>query len=161
MHWLKGEKTMTDLYSITADSITGDSISLSEYRDQALLIVNLASQWGLTGQYAGLRALHNTVDNLTVLGFPCNQFGAQEPASNDEILAFAKDRFDVNFPMFAKIDVNGDQAAPLYQWLKMQIPGDIGWNFTKYLVNPKGDVIKRFDPQETPEAIGEALANLL
>ena len=98
---------------------------------------------------------------MTVLGFPCNQFGAQEPASNDEILAFAKDRFDVNFPMFAKIDVNGDQAAPLYQWLKMQIPGDIGWNFTKYLVNPKGDVIKRFDPQETPEAIGEALANLL
>ena len=101
------------------------------------------------------------MDNLTVLGFPCNQFGAQEPASNDDTLAFAKDRFDVNFPMFAKIDVNGDDAAPLYQWLKQQIPGDIGWNFTKYLIDSKGQVIKRFDPQETPETIRDALADLI
>ena len=115
----------------------------------------------MTSQYAGLRTLHNEIENLTVLGFPCNQFGAQEPASNDEILAFAKDRFDVNFPMFAKIDVNGDHAAPLYQWLKEQIPGDIGWNFTKYLINSKGEVIKRFDPQETPEVIREALTDLI
>ena len=152
---------MTDIYHLNAETITGETISLSEYREQALLIVNLASQWGLTSQYAGLRTLHNSDHGLTVLGFPCNQFGGQEPGSNADILAFAQDRYDANFPMFAKIDVNGPDTHPIYRWLKDSIPGDIGWNFTKYLVNRQGQLIKRFDPQETPENIGAALPDLL
>jgi glutathione peroxidase len=98
---------------------------------------------------------------LTVLGFPCNQFGAQEPGSNDEILKFAQDRYQVTFPMFAKIEVNGDGASPLYTWLKAAKPGDIGWNFTKFLVSKDGQVLERFEPRTTPEDIAEALPSLL
>jgi glutathione peroxidase len=98
---------------------------------------------------------------LTVLGFPFNQFGAQEPGSNEEILKFAQDRYQVTFPMFAKIEVNGDGASPLYAWLKAAKPGDIGWNFTKFLVSKDGQVLERFEPRTTPEEIAEALPSLL
>lgn len=96
-----------------------------------------------------------------MLGFPCNQFGAQEPGSNEEILEFATSKFDVNFPMFAKIEVNGDGTCELYEWLKTEQPGDIGWNFTKFLVSPDGRVVARFEPQVTPEEIGEQLDGLI
>ncbi|MCH2568940.1 MAG: glutathione peroxidase, partial [Pseudomonadales bacterium] len=108
---------MSQLYDMEMDGITGESVSLSEYRDQALLIVNLASQCGLTPQYAGLCALQEC-GQVTVLGFPCKQFGAQDPGTNEEILEFAKSKYDANFPMFAKIEVNGDGACDLYNWLK-------------------------------------------
>ena len=146
-------------------SIEGKSVDFSQYKDEALLIVNLASQWGLTPQYTGLCALQES-KKVTVLGFPCNQFGAQEPGSNEEVLEFAKTKYNVNFPMFAKLEVNGDNAAPLYQWLKSEQPDedgneDIPWNFTKFLVDSDGRVIKRFHPKTSPEDIGAALADLL
>lgn len=146
-------------------SIEGKSVDFSQYKDEALLIVNLASQWGLTSQYTGLCALQES-KKLTVLGFPCNQFGAQEPGTNEEVLAFAKSKYNVNFPMFAKLEVNGDDAAPLYQWLKSEQPDDEGkedipWNFTKFLVASDGRVLKRFHPKTTPEEIEAALADLL
>lgn len=155
-----------NIHEIEMEAITGEAISFSEYRDQALLIVNLASQWGLTPQYTGLCALQENTKGLTVLGFPCNQFGAQEPGSNEEILEFAKSKYNVNFPMFSKIEVNGDNAAPLYKWLKAQQPDeegneDIPWNFAKFLVNAEGKVVKRFHPKTTPEEIGAALSELL
>lgn len=154
-----------NLAELEMESITGEQISFSEFKDQALLIVNLASQWGLTPQYAGLRALQEQGD-VKVLGFPCNQFGAQEPGTNEEILAFAQSKYDVNFPMFAKIEVNGDGAAPLYQWLKTEQTEedgtvDIPWNFAKFLVNRNGEVVKRFHPKVTPEEISATLSSLL
>lgn len=146
-------------------SIEGKSVDFSQYKDEALLIVNLASQWGLTSQYTGLCALQES-KKLIVLGFPCNQFGAQEPGTNEEVLAFAKSKYNVNFPMFAKLEVNGDDAAPLYQWLKSEQPDDEGkedipWNFTKFLVAGDGRVLKRFHPKTTPAEIDTALADLL
>jgi len=154
-----------NLAELEMESITGEKISFSEFKDQALLIVNLASQWGLTPQYAGLRTLQEQGD-VKVLGFPCNQFGAQEPGTNEEILAFAQSKYDVNFPMFAKIEVNGDSAAPLYQWLKAEQTEedgtvDIPWNFAKFLVNKNGEVVKRFHPKVTPEEISAELPSLL
>lgn len=152
---------MSDLYAIEVETITGETISLAEFKDQALLIVNLASQWGMTPQYAGLRTLHEENDDLQVLGFPCNQFGAQEPGSNAEILDFAKSKYNVNFPMFSKTDVNGDNESPLFSLLKREQPGDIGWNFTKFLVNRDGKVVARFDPRMSPEEIAGKLSELL
>ena len=159
-------KPKMNIYDIEMESITGETVSFSEYRDQVLLIVNLASQWGLTGQYAGLRAMHNDIENFSVLGFPCNQFGAQEPGSNQEILEFATSKYDVNFPMFARLDVNGDKASPLYQWLKSEQQddegnADIAWNFAKFLINRNGKVVKRFHPQKTPEEIAASLTSYL
>lgn len=152
---------MSDLYAIEVETITGETISLAEFKDQALLIVNLASQWGMTPQYAGLRTLHEENDDLQVLGFPCNQFGAQEPGSNAEILDFARSKYNVSFPMFSKTDVNGDNESPLFSLLKREQPGDIGWNFTKFLVNRDGKVVARFDPRMSPEEIAEKLSELL
>lgn len=154
-----------NINELEMESITGEMISFSEYRDQALLIVNLASQWGLTPQYAGLCTL-NERNDLTVLGFPCNQFGAQEPGTNEEILEFAKSKFNVNFPLFSKIEVNGDAAAPLYQWLKQEQPEadgkeDITWNFAKFLINVDGKVVKRYGPKTTPEEVAESLSEYL
>ena len=152
---------MSDLYAIEVETITGETISLAEFKDQALLIVNLASQWGLTSQYAGLRTLHEENDSLQVLGFPCIQFGAQEPGSNSEILEFAQSKYNVSFPMFSKTDVNGDNESPLFSLLKREQPGDIGWNFTKFLVNRDGKVVARFDPRMSPEEIAGKLSELL
>lgn len=122
----------------------------------------------MTPQYAGLRTLHETGGgvNLKVLGFPCNQFGAQEPGTNEEILAFATSKYGVSFPMFAKVEVNGDDACELYRILTAAAPNDDGttdvpWNFTKFLVNGKGEVVKRFAPKTTPEQIAEQLSDLV
>ena len=149
-------------------SITNEPVTFERYKDITCLIVNVASQWGLTPQYAGLRTLQENLEsqNFTVLAFPCNQFGAQEPGSNEEILEFATTKFQANFPMFAKIDVNGDTACDLYKLLKSKQADeegnvDIGWNFTKFLVNGSGEVIARFGPAITPEQIAEQLPALL
>ena len=154
-----------NLNELVMTSITGDDISFSEYRDQALLVVNLASQWGLTPQYTGLCTLQDD-KKVQVLGFPCNQFGAQEPGTDAEILEFAQSKFNVNFPMFSKIEVNGDNAAPLYQWLKSEQAdeegnADIAWNFAKFLINKDGKVVKRYHPKTSPEEIAASLADYL
>jgi len=133
-----------------------------------LLVVNVASRCGFTPQYAGLEALYRAYRErgFTVLGFPCNQFGGQEPGDADEIRDFCSTRYTVSFPMFAKIEVNGPNAHPLYQYLKSAQPGLLGteaikWNFTKFLVGRDGGVLRRYAPNDTPEAIGRDLAPLL
>jgi glutathione peroxidase len=157
---------MSDIYNLEMNAITGESVSFSDYRDQAMLVINLASQWGLTGQYTGLCALENDRDDLKVLGFPCNQFGAQEPGSDEEILEFAKSKYNCNFQLFSKVEVNGDGACDLYNILKSEKANpdgnpDIGWNFTKFLVGKDGKVLARFEPMVTPEQIAEQLDELL
>lgn len=156
------------VYQYEVNDINGNSVSLSDYQGKTLLIVNTASQCGFTPQYKGLEALYqNHKDNgLVILGFPCNQFGKQEPGSNEEIANFCDLTFKVSFPMFSKLDVNGDNAAPLYEFLKAQAPGILGskgikWNFTKFLVNKDGQVVKRFAPKDKPEAIEKDVVEIL
>lgn len=156
------------IYDFSVNTITGETVSLETYRDKVLLIVNTASKCGFTPQYTGLENLYKNhqAQGLEVLGFPCNQFGSQEPGSEDEIASFCSLNFGVSFPLFAKIDVNGAQAAPLYQYLKAEAPGilgtkDVKWNFTKFLVNREGKVVKRYAPQDTPEKIEADIKALL
>jgi glutathione peroxidase len=151
---------MSQLYDFQAQNITGQTVNLSDYKGQVLLIVNTASACGFTPQFAGLEELHQRLgaQGLTVLGFPCNQFGSQDPGSNEDIGAFCQMNYGVSFPMMAKIDVNGAQAHPLFQWLKAQAPGLLGsegikWNFTKFLINRQGQVIKRYAPLDKPASI--------
>jgi glutathione peroxidase len=151
---------VTTLYDFTVDDIRGQPVSLDQYRGKVLLVVNTASKCGFTPQYRGLEALYRKFRDrgLEVLGFPCNQFGSQEPGSEAEIATFCETNYDVTFPMFAKIDVNGDAAAPLYRFLKHERPGLLGteaikWNFTKFLVGRDGNVVTRFAPNDTPEAL--------
>jgi len=151
---------MTTLYDIPVRTIDGHEQTLAPFQGKVLLIVNTASACGLTPQYAGLEALHRELGpkGLAVLGFPCNQFGAQEPGSEAEIKAFCSLHYDVSFPMFAKIDVNGDETHPLYRHLKAAQPGLLGteaikWNFTKFLVGRDGTVLKRYAPTDPPDAI--------
>ena len=156
---------MSTLYDIEVETISGSPVSMGEYRGHDLLIVNLASKCGLTPQYSGLVVLHESA-GVTVLGFPCNQFGAQEPGTHEEIQNFAHEKYGVKFPLFAKIEVNGANTHPLYQWLKpkkLNSEGgeDILWNFTKFLVDKNGEVKARFDPRVTPEDIQSALADHL
>ena len=153
---------MTTLYDFEAQRIDGTTVPLSHYKGRVLLIVNTASACGFTPQLAGLEKLHQSygAQGLAVLGFPCNQFGGQDPGSNDEIGAFCQKNYGVSFDMMAKVQVNGPQAHPLYQWLKAQAPGLLGtegikWNFTKFLVGRDGRVIERYAPQDTPEKIGK------
>jgi glutathione peroxidase len=148
---------MPDVYDFDALSITGQPVPLSQYKGQVMLIVNTASACGFTPQFAGLEALHKTYGprGLAVLGFPCNQFGSQDPGSNEEIAGFCQLNYGVSFPMMGKIDVNGAQAHPLYRWLTAEAPGLLGskavkWNFTKFLVGKDGQVIKRYAPQDAP-----------
>ena len=148
------------VYDFTVKSIDAREQSLAGYRDQVILIVNVASQCGFTPQYAGLEALYRKLHGrgFSVLGFPCNQFGQQEPGDEQAIKRFCSETYDVTFPMFAKIEVNGAQAHPLYQYLKQQRPGILGsaaikWNFTKFLVDRAGQVRKRYGSVEKPEAI--------
>ena len=159
---------MTSLYDLSANTLAGQPQSLSTYRGQVLLIVNTASQCGFTPQYAGLEALYRELGprGLVVLGFPCNQFGQQEPGDAEAIGGFCERNYGVSFPMFAKVDVNGDQAHPLFQLLKSAAPGLLGsegikWNFTKFLVDRDGQVVERFAPQTKPEAIRPAIEKLL
>ncbi|GLK53393.1 glutathione peroxidase [Maricaulis virginensis] len=159
---------MTTIYDFNAIDIAGEEVSLADYRGKVLLIVNTASKCGFTPQYEGLETLYRDLQDkgLVVLGFPCNQFGNQEPGDAEEIANFCKLTYDVNFPMFAKIDVNGADAAPLYEFLKRKARGLMGskaikWNFTKFLVDREGNVVKRFGPQETPERLRGAVEALL
>ena len=156
------------VYDFDVKDIKGNSVSLSDYKGKALLIVNTASKCGFTPQYKGLEALYEKLKHqgFEVLGFPCNQFGKQEPGSDEEIAEFCDLTFKVSFPMFSKIDVNGEQAAPLYQFLKSEAPGVLGskgikWNFTKFLVNKEGQVVKRFAPKDKPESIESQVTEIL
>ena len=159
---------MTTAYDFEALSISGKAVPLKKYKGKPLLIVNTASACGFTPQFAGLETLHETYGKkgLVVLGFPCNQFGAQDKGSNDEIADFCQVNYGVSFPMMAKIDVNGSDAHPLYQWLSAEAPGLLGskaikWNFTKFLVGRDGQVIKRYAPTDTPESLADDIEAVL
>jgi glutathione peroxidase len=156
------------IYDFTVTALDGTAIPLERYRGQALLIVNVASQCGFTPQYAGLEALHREYHDrgFSVLGFPCNQFGEQEPGTAAEIAAFCDRTYQVSFPLFARVDVNGDHTSPLWNFLKEQQPGVLGttaikWNFTKFLVSPTGEVLRRYAPKATPEEIEPDIAALM
>ncbi|MFD3811098.1 glutathione peroxidase [Rhodococcus sp. NPDC058639] len=175
------------VHDFTVRTAEGDAVSLGEYAGSYLLIVNVASKCGLTPQYEGLEALHRaTADKgLQIIGFPCNQFGEQEPGTDAEIQEFCSLTYDVTFPVYGKVEVNGDDADPLYRYLRSAAPGDFGpdhgflfehvrttrpeaigtdevkWNFTKFLVDPAGAVVTRFEPTVAPEDIGAQLAELL
>jgi len=155
------------IYDAKVRALGGEETTLNEYRDKVLLIVNTASKCGLTPQYEGLEALYrkHRDEGLVVLGFPCNQFAGQEPGTEEEIATFCSTRFDVSFPMFGKVDVNGANAHPLYKHLKKEQTGLLGsaikWNFTKFLVNREGEVVDRFGPKTTPEDFASKVAALL
>jgi glutathione peroxidase len=156
------------LYDLQAATITGQPKSLADFRGQLLLIVNVASQCGFTPQYAGLETLYRQYKDqgFSVLGFPCNQFGHQEPGGEAEIQQFCSTNYQVTFPMFAKVDVNGSHAHPLYKFLKGEKPGVLGteaikWNFTKFLIDRQGSVVKRYAPTTTPDTIAHDIEQLL
>ena len=159
---------MTSIYDFSAKTIDGDEEKLGAYRGKTMLIVNVASKCGFTPQYEGLEALYRKFkgQGLVVLGFPCDQFGHQEPGNENEIKNFCSLNYDVTFPMFAKIDVNGSKTHPLYKYLKHEAKGLLGseaikWNFTKFLVDKNGDVVRRYAPNDTPESIGKDVAGSL
>ena len=148
---------MSTIHDFTVRNIQGEPVPLSRYQGQVVLVVNTASACGFTPQFAGLEELHKAyaAQGLAVLGFPCNQFGSQDPGSNEEIASFCQRNYGVDFPMMEKIDVNGAKADPLYQWLTKEAPGLLGskaikWNFTKFLVGRDGRVIRRYAPQDAP-----------
>ncbi|MBI2768336.1 MAG: glutathione peroxidase [Burkholderiales bacterium] len=153
---------MSTIYDFEAKQIDGKTVPLGNFKGKALLIVNTASACGFTPQFGGLEVLHETYgkQGLVVLGFPCNQFGAQDPGSNDEISQFCQLNYGVSFPMMAKIDVNGAGADPLFKWLTAEAPGLLGskaikWNFTKFLVGKDGQVIRRYAPQDAPASLAK------
>ena len=153
---------MSSIYDFEALAIDGQPVALSAYKGQVMLIVNTASACGFTPQFAGLEQLHQSyaAQGLAVLGFPCNQFGSQDPGSNEDIGAFCQRNFGVSFQMMEKIKVNGNEAHPLYQWLTAEAPGILGskaikWNFTKFLVGKDGRVIQRYAPQDAPKKIAK------
>jgi glutathione peroxidase len=159
---------MTSITDFTVRAADGSPVPLADHAGQVLLIVNVASKCGFTPQYAGLEALHRRYRErgFAVLGFPCNQFGAQEPGSAEEIASFCSLTYDVTFPVLAKIDVNGKDADPLYTWLKQEKPGLLGtqaikWNFTKFLVDRAGQVAGRYAPNDKPEDLAGAIEGLL
>ena len=153
---------MPTVYDFDAQTIDGRTVPLRQYEGKVMLIVNTASACGFTPQFAGLEELHQRYGSqgLVVLGFPCNQFAGQDPGGNDEIASFCQLNYGVTFPMMGKIDVNGAQAHPLYEWLTREAPGLLGstvikWNFTKFLVGKDGQVIRRYAPQDTPAKLAD------
>jgi glutathione peroxidase len=159
---------MASIYDFAVDDIHGKKVKLDRYRGKVMLVVNTASKCGFTPQYQGLEALYRKYHGkgLEILGFPCNQFGAQEPGTEDEIAQFCELNYGVTFPLFAKIDVNGNDAAPVYKFLKAEKPGLLGseaikWNFTKFLVDRKGNVVKRYAPNDTPESLAGDIERVL
>jgi glutathione peroxidase len=162
------EPSMASIYDFRVDDIHGKPVKMSVYRGKVLLVVNTASKCGFTPQYKGLEALYEKfrARGLEILGFPCNQFGAQEPGSEEEIEAFCEVNYGVTFPLFAKIDVNGEDAAPLYRYLKKEKPGLLGseaikWNFTKFLVDRDGNVVERYAPNTEPASLAGDIQKLL
>ena len=156
------------IYDYTVSDIQGKSISLQELRGKTLLIVNTASKCGFTPQYKGLEKLYKEYKDrgLVILGFPCNQFGNQEPENNPEIANFCEMNYGVTFPMFEKVEVNGQQAAPLFNYLKTELPGIAGskaikWNFTKFLVSKDGKPVKRYAPKDTPEKLSKEIEKII
>jgi len=164
-------ETENTVFDFEAERLDGSPAKLADYRGRVLLIVNTASQCGFTPQYSGLEKIYRTYRDrgLVILGFPCNQFGAQEPGSAAEIGIFCEQNYGVSFPMFAKIEVNGENAHPLYRYLKKKKPGLLGpigggsikWNFTKFLVDRAGSVVARFAPNTRPESLATDLEKLL
>jgi glutathione peroxidase len=159
---------MSNVYDFKADSLAGQSVNLNQYRGKVLLIVNTASNCGFTPQYEGLEKVYQQFKDkgVEVLGFPCNQFGGQEPGGAPEIGAFCQKNYGVTFPLFAKIEVNGDNTHPLYQYLKAEGRGLLGsqaikWNFTKFLVKKDGSVFKRYAPQTAPKDLMDDIEKLL
>lgn len=158
---------MTSIYDFKVETLEGGTQDFADYKDKVLLIVNTASKCGFTPQYEGLEQLYQRYrdQGLVVIGFPCNQFGHQEPGAADEIGAFCQKNYGVSFPMMAKVDVNGKDTHPVYKWLKQQQGGfltdAIKWNFTKFLVNKDGDVVKRYAATTKPEALEEDIKTLL
>jgi len=159
---------MAGIYDFSVKDIHGKTVKLDAFKGKPLLIVNTASKCGFTPQYKGLEALYKKLHGkgLEILGFPCNQFGEQEPGSEAEIESFCEVNYGVTFPMFAKVDVNGDTAAPLYKFLKKEKPGLLGseavkWNFTKFLVDRNGKVIERYAPNTEPAEIAGDIQKLL
>lgn len=159
---------MASIYNFEVRTLAGEPVSLGQFRGKVLLIVNTASQCGFTPQYRGLQMLYDTyrARGLEVLGFPCNQFGQQEPGGSANIAAFCEMNYGITFPMFEKIDVNGPGAHPLYQWLTHEVPGILGleaikWNFTKFLVGREGTVAKRYAPTTKPEHLAKDIELLL
>jgi glutathione peroxidase len=147
---------MNSVHDFEAKSITGQDTALAQYAGQVLLVVNVASECGLTPQYAGLERLHRRYagQGLVVLGFPCNQFGGQEPGSEEQIQEFCRTRYDITFPLFAKVEVNGANRHPLYAFLAGEgaaFPGEISWNFEKFLIDRQGRPVARFSPRTKPE----------
>ncbi|MGS0742640.1 glutathione peroxidase [Glaciimonas sp. GG7] len=165
---MNNEANSANIYPFTVERLDGTPATLADYRGKVVLIVNTASNCGFTPQYKGLEEMYNKYrdQGFVVLGFPCNQFGAQEPGNAAEIGAFCEKNYGVTFPLFSKIDVNGEQAAPLYQYLKSAAPGLLGsekikWNFTKFLINKDGTVFDRYAPQTKPEALIMQIEKLL
>ena len=159
---------MTAVYDFSAKTIDGDEQSLAAYKGKAMLIVNVASKCGFTPQYKGLEALYEKFrdQGLVVLGFPCDQFGHQEPGDEEEIKSFCSLTYDVQFPLFAKVEVNGANTHPLYKYLKHEAKGLLGseaikWNFTKFLVGKDGTVVRRYAPTDTPQGIEKDVAAAL
>ena len=157
-----------NIYNFSCTNVNGEEISLSDYSGKALLIVNTASKCGFTPQYQGLQDLYKEYSGkgLEILGFPCNQFGSQEPGSDEEISLFCSTKYDVTFPLFSKIKVNGPEAHPLFKFLTSSKPGLLGsekikWNFTKFLIDQNGQTIKRYSPQTSPEQISSDVRDLL
>ena len=155
------EDPLPSALSFSMKSIAGEDVPLSKYQGNVLLLVNVASECGLTPQYEGLQALQETYGDqgLVVLGFPCNQFGGQEPGTDEEIAQFCSANYHVQFPMFSKIEVNGEGAAPLYKYLtaldlQPKGPGEVSWNFEKFMIDRKGNVVARFDPRTAPSDSG-------
>jgi glutathione peroxidase len=156
---------VTSLHDFTLSSLEGEQTPLSNYRGKVVLVVNVASRCGLTPQYDGLVKLHHAHDDVVVLGFPCNQFAGQEPGSAEEIRSFCSTTYGVDFPLFEKIDVNGAARHPLYAWLTAEAtspdgPGDITWNFAKFVVGKDGQIVARFSPRTSPDdpALLDAIA---
>lgn len=157
-----------NFYDFTVKNSQNQDESLSKYKGQVTLVVNVASKCGFTPQYKGLEELYREYKNqgFNIIGFPCNQFGAQEPGSNEEIQQFCSLNYEVSFPVMAKVDVNGDKAAPVYQWLKSAAPGFLGteaikWNFTKFLIGKDGQVLERYAPQKEPKDIASDVQKAL
>lgn len=156
------------VYQFNVQDSQGNTVSMSDFKDKVILIVNTASKCGFTGQYEGLESLHEAYADkgLVILGFPCNQFGGQEPGSDEDIQQFCKLNYDIKFPVLKKIEVNGENTDPLYSYLKEKAPGLLGskkikWNFTKFLIGKDGEVITRFAPTTTPKEIEKEIQKYL